>query len=206
MANPNNPFGLRPVNSNSSGPVNWNLNRYWIPSTDGSAFYMGDIVKTSAGTGGDANGVQQVARITNGTDTPRGIIVGFDTPAQNTPSMQGTNLDLTQVSIPATKSRDYYVLVCDDPNVIFEVRGDTTGTNQVVANMGKNASLTVTAPSTASFPISASVINSSTIATTSTLIIRLMGCAQITNNTVGASMIWRAKFNIHELGPSQTAI
>ena len=206
MANPNAPFGLAPVGTNSSSGPSWQSNRYWIPAADANAYFIGDIVKTTAAVGGDLYGVQQIVKITNGTDTPRGIIVGFDTTPQNIPSMQGTNVDLTQVSIPASKARDYYVIVCDDPNVIFHVRGDTTGTNQILANMGKNATLTVAAPTNAILPLSATVVNSSSIAVTSTFIIRLLGNAQIVNNAVGASMIWRGRFNQHELTVNQTAI
>lgn len=197
MANVVAPFGLRIARTGNQAAFNAQLNTYWIPSTDNNALYVGDPVKSLANA--DGNGIPGVVKITNGTDTPRGFVVGVYPSLLGGNSMQGTNLDLTQVSIPATKTRDYYVMVCDDPDVIFEVQGDSTGTNQIAANANKNASLTIAAPSTATFPVSATVVNSSTIATTSTLIIRLMGLAQIPGNGFGANATWLAKFNMHEL-------
>lgn len=204
MANVVAPFGLRIARTGNQAAFNGQLTTYWIPSTDGSAYYVGDIVKSLANA--DGNGVPGVIKITNGTDTPRGFIVGVLPTVLGGNSMQGTNLDLTQVSIPASKTRDYYVLLCDDPDVIFEVQGDSTGTNQVAANANKNANLTVAAPSTATFPLSATVINSSTIATTSTFIIRLMGLAQFPGNGFGANATWNARFNEHELAGNTAGI
>jgi len=204
MANVVAPFGLRIARTGNQAAYNAQLNTYWIPSSDGNAYYEGDIVKSLANA--DGNGIPGVVKITNGTDTPRGFIVGVLPSLLGGNSMQGTNLDLTQVSIPASKTRDYYVLVCDDPDVIFEVQGDSTATNQVAANVNKNASLTIAAPSTATFPLSASVVNSSTIATTQALIIRLMGLAQFPGNGFGANATWMAKFNQHELQGNTSGI
>lgn len=199
MANVVAPFGLSLARTINQASYNAQTNLYHIPSSDGSAYYIGDIVKSAANA--DANGISDVAKITNGTDTPRGFIVGVyaANPSVNTSDMRGPDLGLSQVSIPATKTRDYYVMVVDDPEAVFWVQGDSTGTNQVAANANKNASLTIAAPSTATFPVSATVVNSSTIATTSTLIIKLMGLAQLPGNGFGANATWVGKFNAHEL-------
>lgn len=200
------PFGLSLARTANQAGFNSQTNLYHIPSSDGSAYYVGDVVKSSANA--DANGVPDVVKITNGTDTPRGFIVGIypANPSVNTSDMRGPDLGLSQVSIPATKTRDYYVMVVDDPEAIFWVQGDSTGTNQVATNANKNASLTIAAPSTATFPVSATVINSSTIATTSSLIIRLMGLAQIPGNGFGANATWVGKFNQHELAGNTAGV
>jgi hypothetical protein len=87
----------------------------------------------------------------------------------------------------------------DDPNVVFQVQFDSTGVTQ--ANSHKNAALTITANQTG---LSQSAPQSSTVATaaatTNTLPIRLLGLAQIPNNTFGANATALAKFNIHEFG------
>ena len=194
MANVNAPMGLRPVKSINGASWNEQGNLYHIPAGDTSAYYIGDVVKSAANS--DANGVPDVAKAA-GTDTLRGVIVGVLPSQPYGTSLQGATLDLANTFIPATKTRDYYVMVVDDPETIFEVQGDATATNQIAANSNKNASLTVTAP-TAPGQWSNTVINSSTIATTNTLNIRLVGLVQKPNNAFGAYARWLVKINLHE--------
>lgn len=206
MANQVAPFGLRLARTFNQAAYNAQVNTYHIASSDGSAYYLGDVVKSAASA--DANGVPDVAKITNGTDTPRGFIVGVlpTLSGWNMSDMRGTDLGLSQVSIPATKNRDYYVMVCDDPEAMFEVQGDSTATNQTSANVNKNASLTIAAPSPATLALSATVINSGSIATTSSLIIRLVGLAPIPGNGFGANATWLGKFNQHELASNTAGV
>lgn len=205
MPNANTPFGLMPVGSFTGAPYMGRVTKYYIPSSDNNAYYIGDMVISLAGA--DAVGVPGVVKAT-GAQTPRGIIVGMDVANVPTPgaaaSLVGTDLGLSQVSIPASKARAYYVLVADDPNVVFFVQGDGTATNQTAANSNKNCSLTIAAPSTATMPNSATVVNSGTINTTNTLNVKLMGLAQIPGNAFGTYAIWVAMFNLHELSGAGT--
>ncbi len=177
---------------------------YCIPAADTAAYYMGDVVKSLTTPGADGNGVLTVTKIT-GAETPRGFIVGFLGPVGGG-SMQGLALDTTQVSIPATKSRDYYVMLCDDPNAVFTVQGDGTATNQVAAKASYCCTLTIAAPSPATQPVSATCVASASINTTNTLTIRLLGLAPIPGNTFGAYATWLAKWNLHELTAGATAV
>lgn len=204
MPNINAPFGCMPIEQGDGSPWNGKANVYVIPSSDGSAFYIGDLVKSAAGA--DTNGISAVAKAAAG-DPVRGIIVGVFPVQPDLPSLVGTDLALSTLTVPATKARDYYVAVCDDPGVVFEIQGDTTGTNQVAANANKNANVTVAAPSSGSQ--SATVVNSSSIAVTFSLGIKLMGLSRRRlpgGNAFGASAIWRARFNVHELMGSVTAV
>ena len=54
MANVNAPSGFSPIQYGGSASSNQQVRTYYIPSTDTSAYYIGDVVKTAAG--GDANG------------------------------------------------------------------------------------------------------------------------------------------------------
>jgi hypothetical protein len=47
---------------------------------------------------------------------------------------------------------------------------------------------------------SRTVINSSTIASTSTLTGKLVGLAQVPNNAFGAYAVWQVKLNVHDFG------
>lgn len=203
MANPNIPYGLVPIGTFNGGPFTGRLTRYWIPSTDNNAYYLGDAVKGL--NNGDATGIPGVVKITNGTDTLRGVIAGIG--PEIGPFLPGNVPDLSkdplvtggQVSIPASKNRDYYVMVVDDPEAMFAMQLDSAGTNSVASKVNNNASFTVTAPSPATNAVSASVIGGATIATTSTLNLRLLGLLQIPGNAYGAFAQYVVKINQHEL-------
>lgn len=196
MANVNAPYGARPVMMGDGSSWNGKVTRYYIPSSDGSAFYVGDFVKSAAGA--DANGVPAVAKAA-ASNTLRGAIVSIEPVGvqPNAVSLDGSTTNLAVMFIPATKTIAYYVYVCDDPDVIFRMKGDTTGTNQVAANANKNANFTVAAPSAG--PWSASVIDSSSIAVTQALPLRLLGLVQQPGNVFGASADWLIRINQHEL-------
>lgn len=195
MANVNAPYGLKPVFNGDGSPWNGQVRPYYIPSTDLDAYYVGDVVLSAAGA--DGYGIPQVAKAT-ATDTPRGVIVSILPVPPRPLTLDGSGTNLAEFYIPATKSKDYWVLVCDDPHTIFMCQGDSTGTNQVAANVNKNARITVAAPSTPG-PFSASVIDSSTIAVTQAHVMKLYGLAQVPGNVFGAYAQWYVRFNQHEL-------
>lgn len=207
MANTSAAIGFSPVRNLAGASWNQQTNIYVIPSTDGSAYYLGDVVKSAANA--DANGVPAVQKAA-GTDTVRGVIVGVSPTLYNPVSLQGTALALEQVSIPATKTHDYYVYVVDDPDALFECQDDgggsaTVATIKTYAN--KNCTFTVATPATATAPISASVLNFTTApTTTSSLNVKLMGLVQRPGNTVAVGARWIVKFNQHELMGGTTAI
>lgn len=195
MPNFNIPRGFTPSRYADGSPWNGAVNIYYLPSTDVNQINPGDAVKSAAG--GDANGVPAVTKITNGTDAPRGVVVGILTANPNMPSLVGTNLDLTVQNAPATKTRDYYLLVVDDPAVLFELQDD--GLNALTATAcNKNASFTVTNP-TAPQQNSATVLNTASVATTAGLNLKLMGLVQRADNSFGAYAKWIVRFNQHEL-------
>jgi len=194
MANINNPRGLIPVRNLSGDSWNESGNMYYIPSSDGNAYYPGDMVVSAAVS--DANGVMGVTKAT-GTAGMRGVVVGCFLATPYNPSLNGTVLDNSLQYIPATKSRAYYVLVADDPDIIFEVVDD--GLNVLTATaVNKNASMTVAAPSGVQ-QMSATVLNTASVATTSTLNFRIMGLVQRDDNTFGQYAHWLVHANQHEL-------
>lgn len=210
MANTQAPFGMRPVGSMSGAAYTGRVTRYYIPSTDNNAYYEGDAVLST--NTADASGVPAMTKATAGTEICRGVIVGFEQaglvyPPGSVPTLGGINTSIitTQVSIPASKSQDYYIYVADDPHLMFFMQGDSTATNQVSTKVNNNCSFTVAAPGTATFPWSASVINSGSIAVTTTLNIKLIGLAQIQGNGFGAFATWVCTWNVHELSGAGTS-
>lgn len=198
MANINAPFGLQPVFTRDGSPWNGATRRYYIPSTDPNAYYVGSPVISAAAA--DANGVPAVIVAVAGS-TLRGVIVGVEPGATpEAASLAGGPMGAEVIAIPATKTRAYYVYVCDDPNTVFEIQGDLTATNQVAANANKNAQLTIAAPSPVTMPMSATVINSGTINTTQAHNIKLLGLSQRRPAPeFGAFAVWYCCINQHEL-------
>ena len=177
MANLNAPFGFSPVIYGTSGNNNQQQRVYYIPSTDTSAYYIGDTVKTIDGS--DANGTPAIAKCATG-DTPRGVVTSILINNPNNPSIQGTNLDLTTTSVPASKSQAYYMLINDDPDQVYCIQGDST--TFVTTDMNKNATYTVAAPSLSN-QMSATVLTGTT--TSSTAVLKIVGIEPIPGNILG---------------------
>jgi len=197
MANFVQPRGFVPARYMNGAAWSGGANMYYIPSTDTNQYNPGDVVLTAA-VGADANGIPAVTKNTTGTGVVRGVVIGCLLAVPNQVSLVGTNLDLTVQNIPATKTRNYYVLVVDDPKVIFQIQDDgITTANLVAASVGLNASFTVTNP-TAPAQNSATVLLSSSFAVTAGLTVKLFGLSQIPNNAFGANATWDVIFNQHE--------
>lgn len=201
MANINAPFGGRPVGHTNGSPYNGQANLYVFPATNGDAIHIGDFVKSRAD--GDANGVQGVDKAA-GTDVCRGIVVGI-LGAYPGVSMEGTALNLEQAGyISATNAAAVYVLVADEPDLVFEIQCGATATNLVKEKLAYNFSLSIAVPSPATNPLSATIVDNSTINTTNSLNFKMLGLARRPNNVIGAYQVVRAAFNAHELNVANT--
>lgn len=192
MANPNAPHGLNPVMSFSGQQWNSVARLYSIPSTDGNAYAIGDVVKSA--TGSDVAGVTRVIQAAAG-DVARGVVVGIvvaPTAAQMPVPSQVPNLNV--MTIPATKASDYYVYVVDDPLVIYEVQC-SNATAMTVTSMNANI---VTAALGTNI-LSQTKLDNASIATTNTLQLKILGLAQRVNVDKTANAPLLVKFNTHEL-------
>lgn len=171
----------------------WNqqVRTYWIPSTDNTQINIGDFVKSSAGN--DLATLSPKCVKAAAAATCRGIVVGF-LPDPNA---------LQVLYAPATKTHDYYALVCDTPDVIFEMTDNADATVAFTAWVGKNADFVVANP-TAPSPVSATVLSGATVATTNTLPIKVIGLSKTPGNSAAAYARWLCKFNIHELSVAGT--
>jgi hypothetical protein len=220
MANTNAPFGLRPSHYLSGAPYNGAARRYYIPSTDTFAYYIGDVV-SSAANGSLLNGSPAVtltthagargaAWTTGDTTTPlaRGVVVGFGT-ALATP--QGSlavasdprNMDI--VYVPATKAMDYFVWVVDDPMVIFECQTNT------IANtaFNKNCPLYVAAAPTAPAALSASYAQGGSAATGAGYPLKIVGAPNSPDNALASPGTYANIFvmiNLHELAGATAGV
>lgn len=145
MANVDGPFGLRPVTHKNGNPWNGAARHYYIPAGDATALFIGDPVIIV----GDSNdneifgfppgSLSEVTRATVGdTNAISGVVIGV------LPD------DQTSLQYRAA-STERVLLVCDDPDVIFEIQADGTLTADSV---GLNAVLIATHSGNTAFGIS----------------------------------------------------
>jgi len=138
MPNTDTPFGLRPVQHRNGAPYSGACKPYYIQSDYATALFIGDpvvitgAVNTAAvsapGVGSFPVGaLQSVNKATVGANPITGVIVGF----------AGRQDSLTYNAA----STERIVLVCDDPEVLYEIQTDATWTP---ASVGLNAGLIYT--------------------------------------------------------------
>jgi len=174
MANSNAPIGLRPVKYLSGAPYNGAVNRYFIPSTDNVAAYIGGLVKPAGSA--DANGVQTVTANVAGADKILGVIVG----------VEPITADST---IYRAASVARYVYVADDPALVFEAQEDAVGGALAVTNVGQMASLIGFTSGSTVTGFSSIQVDSSTAAApgSASLDVRIFGFVQRPDNEVGVA-------------------
>ena len=126
MANLDTPFGFKPVGHLLGAPWNGKANVYYIPATDSTATFIGDAVK-SAGSA-DASGKYPTVAQAAAGNVIRGVVIGFgDNPNVMTrPDSPNATHRLASTAM--------YVLVVDDPFVIFEIQEDNAS-NDMDADM-----------------------------------------------------------------------
>lgn len=201
MANTSKIRGFLPVKHVNGSPYNGQSNIYYVPASDGTALFVGDPVKLAADA--NAQGIQHVAKATAGAAV-LGVVIGvintkFDPVAGN---MSGGSVSLdTPVYRPASTGQ--YVLVCDSPDVVYEVEA-VTGSNAsysfAVADVGLNADLATVAGSTVT-GTSAAALNMATAAATATLQWKILGVVQRPDNEItGAATKVLVKINNAQLG------
>jgi len=111
--------------------------------------------------------------------------------------------NLNTTVIPATKSQNYYVMVADDPNILFEAQEVGTGTALTAAEVGLNANLLA---GTNNGYQSGWQIDNSGEGTGATLQVRLMGLVRRQQNAFGAYAKWLVKINNHELAAGTAGV
>jgi len=189
MANSDKASGLIPVMHLNGNPYNGQYRMYYVPSSDGTALYMNDLV-VSAGSADTSGKFATVTRFT-GTAPVRGVIVGFS----NTPYLTVDVTDLTRVYRPASTAM--YVAVCDDPDVIFECQEDSDAENMEAGDVGATADITATAGSTTT-GLSGMEIDSSSISDVAQDC-KILGLVDRPDNALGANAKWLVLLNNHEL-------
>ena len=176
--------GFRPVKSITGAPYNGQSNLYFVPASDSTVIMVGDAVKLS-GDARAASGAPTVTRVSAATDIPVGIVVGIAFTgvgdAINIPPVNDLNTPVYRRA-----STDRYLLVADDPNLIYEVQyaGTSVAAATITANVMQNGQFTLTAGNTASGS-SGMQLDSAGLATTATLPLKIVGFPNRPDNIPG---------------------
>jgi hypothetical protein len=170
--------GFRPVKHLNGSPYNGQVNRYMISASDSQATNVGDLVQLSdndALVDSIGFGVYPaVERIGSGTAVPIiGAIVGFEPDYSN----------LNAGNFRAASTRRV-VLVADAADLIFAAPQDGTGGVVAAASVGLNVAINLGTASTAIPYASGMSVDSSTVATTATLPLQIVGVTAAPDNDV----------------------
>lgn len=205
MANANAPKGLIPYCYIWGAPYSGSFSVYYVPSSYGTALYVGDPVKIVSGS--DDNYGTPAVNLAASGDTVLGVMVGIVN-GGDMGAIVGVTRDLPLYH-PASTAQ--YIAVADDPNLLFMIQDDAS-TQATAPNLwsGKNANLTAGGGGSTTTGYSSYQLQASSVATTNTLDLKIVRALQQPDNTIGTSANtnmnakWLVKLN-KSLWANQTA-
>jgi hypothetical protein len=189
MANIDKAFGLRPIGNLSATGAQKQYG-YQIADNQAGTIFQGDLVVLTGGF---------ITRFLPATHTAAvGVFNGcnYNDPTTGKPTFSNFypgSVNITSGQISAD--------VLDDPNQLFLVQCDA---GFVAADVGKNADVIGTGGSTTT-GISTMELNSSTLATTAALNLKVVGLYNDVNNEFGTNAVVVVKINEHVYGSTGVA-
>jgi hypothetical protein len=204
MANTSAIAGLVPSRYRSGAPWNGGGNLYCYLAAETNQIWVGDPVTTVGSANGDGFGTPAVKLATAGAAS-RGVVVAIGTTPQGGGYFNPTNLNTINRPTGA-QSINYYFLVCDDPDVLFEVQEGGAGAVLTATSINRNVNFsTGTRPST-SIIVSPTFLDNNTVNTTSTLNLKIFAAVQRADNTpFTALQKWLVSINNHEFSTGTTS-
>ena len=148
-----------------------------------------------SGGSASAKGLATIA-LAGATGAVRGVIIGLG--RGEGLIANPSNLDTTKR--PAADGREWFALVVDDPNVLFEIQEELNGTQLAATEVGLNTVPLLAVAGTYGSGWQVRSATGATPAATATLQLRLLGLSQKVDNAFGSYAKWLVKFNVHELG------
>jgi hypothetical protein len=190
MANADAPRGLAPYGYRNGKPYTGAANKYHVPASDETALLINDPVKLA----GSADATGRYATVTRAAagDPILGVVVGIDAP-------------LADSTIYRVASVATYVLIADDPDLIFEIQEDSAGGALTANSVGLNADLVAGTGSTFT-GMSGFELDSSTADTTASLDFQIIGLSPREDNVLGTNAKWLVKPNNHARAAAATGV
>lgn len=189
MANINAPSGFRVVQVGAGSAHRGSVNLYYIPSTDSTATFVGDLVKLTGA--GDATGNPVVTSATAVGDDVVGVVVGF--------VADPTRLDLKH----RLASTERYAFVADAAEVILEAQDSGT---TAAGDVGQNIQPSFGTAGSALTGVSGMQLDGTTKATTNTHMFKIVKVVQRPNVELGANGKFHVRFNRHHNYPVATGV
>lgn len=158
MANQNNATGFGFRGTITGSPSQVQIQRCYVPSSDGTAIYLGDLVKAANSTD-STTGLAVVTAVTGASDVPMGVVVGVNPIA----GVAIGSENLNRIYRPASTAMFVDVIV--DPNALFDIQSNGT---VATTDMGKFASIVASPSGNTTTGISGMVMDETSIATSKT--------------------------------------
>ena len=190
MANIDKAFGLRPIGNLSATGAQKQYG-YQIADNQGGTIFQGDLVVLTGGF---------ISRFLPASHTAAvGVFNGcsYIDPTTGKPTFKNFYPGSINVAAGQVINAD----VLDDPNQLFLIQCDA---GFVAADVGKNADVIGTGGSTTS-GISTMELNSSTLAVTAALNLKVVGLYNDVNNEFGTNAVVVVKINEHVYGSTGVA-
>jgi hypothetical protein len=150
-------FGFIPVKRGSNTPYNAAVNMYFVPSSDGTALYVGDPVALTT----TADTLGQYLTVTRATVATNNKLVGVVTAVLPVTTQFKT---ATPLQVPyRAASTNAYVLVSDDPDQEYIAYEDAAGAVLVATDFG-NLGLAIAGSGSNTYGRSGFMVDSSTFA------------------------------------------
>jgi hypothetical protein len=132
---------------------------------------------------------------------------------QGGPYINVANMGSTIFRPTGAQTQNYYALVSDDPNIIYEIQEGGSGTNIAATNFQGNSNILYAAPATGVFVSGTTLNNTALPTTTATLDLKVLRLAQRIDNhfttnpaTGGGAQKWEVLINNHQFASRPAAI
>lgn len=195
MANSDNPTGLTPRYFEDGSPYAGQVEWYYVPSTDGTAIYLGDTVKLAGGA--DSEGVPSVTKASSG-DAVVGVMVAVS-------AIEGADSSGRDSEVYRPASQERYVQVAVDPDILYEVQEDSDTSTLAAADVGLNAEI-IDGGGDSNTGLSGIELDSSSAATTAGHDLQIRRLVRRPDNEIGDNAKWLVKLNNHQYANGSTGI
>jgi len=200
MANQNTAFGLRPIGLNGAGANTTGVTQYEIASTNTNAIYQySPVIPLAAGV------IDIVGNANGGTVPALGVLMGVEYVDSVSKKPVFINYWPGANSVSVDTNFPVKAFVADNPNQLFMVAADGSSTDRATAlsNIFANASLATATSGSTDNGRSTAELDISTVATTATLFMRVVGLtgdsANLDYDAAGVNYVVR--FNFHHNAP-----
>jgi len=200
MANQNTAFGLRPIGLNGAGANTTGVTQYEIASNNTNAIFQNSpVIPLAAGV------IDIVGNANGGTVPALGVLMGVEYVDSSTKKPVFKNFWPGSNNASADTNHPIKAFVADNPNQLFMIAADGSSTDRATAlsNVFANVSLANGTSGSTNTGRSTAEMDISTVATTATLFMRVVGLtgdeANLDYDAAGVNYIVR--FNFHHNAP-----